>query len=59
MMDNGSVGVGAFLMFILLCIASLSHIDAVADIESEIASSCELSGSFVVKGKAYKCELIK
>ena len=24
-----------------------------------IANSCELSGSFVVSGKAYKCELMK
>ena len=58
-MDGESVGVGVFLMFILLCVGSLSHIDAERGIESEIASSCELSGSFVVKGKAYKCELIK
>tara|TARA_R110000851_G_scaffold32736_1_gene87573 strand:- start:5747 stop:5923 length:177 start_codon:yes stop_codon:yes gene_type:complete len=58
-MDSGSAGVGASLMLILLFAGVLVDIKAERGIKNEIASSCELSGSFVVKGKAYKCELIK
>jgi hypothetical protein len=51
---GGIIG-GIIVVLIALFVIAVS----VKASDRAIASSCQLSGSFVVDGKAYKCELMK
>ena len=48
--------IGGVLGFVLVITLIILFVD-ISD--KAIANSCDLSGSFVVDGKAYKCELMK
>jgi len=47
------------LVLIILIVVTLISITVSESSKKSITESCELSGSFVVNGKTYKCELIK
>jgi hypothetical protein len=53
-LTEGVIG-GVLGFIVVIAFIALS----VAVSKTGIANSCELSGSFVVSGKAYKCELMK
>ncbi len=51
----GGIIAGVLSFMIVVCLIMLF----VNVSQNGIANSCELSGGFVVDGKAYKCELMK
>jgi hypothetical protein len=56
-MSDGAEGIIAGIIAVLIVLFAIAV--SVKASERGIASSCQLSKSFVVDGKAYKCELMK
>ena len=50
---------GLGISFIVVVVLGLSSSFSFYKSEGRISESCEILGSFVSDGKAYKCELVK